>query len=329
MPNSKRLKVEEIEEIQLIGVDTKTQITTQSSPQHRHGKDLKLLHKGKEDKSRQQCSNAISGISKSSKQRKLIEVSKHDITRGSAESTNKKLHGIKEKTHRKAESCGTTKSNVTQSVKAKPFPVSSKASSLREILTREQSNKSVNVTTTRVKSSLYSSQFKQVQSTLHTGGMHNVSVENIKKRTPSALVQKNNAECLHVGKQCGSTVVGKRRQLFSGRDPLRSLNEKKGNTQHLAKEAGEASMHPINLGVKAEEGSHQLNEPSHHLVKTSMMERTMADSGQSYHPRFNPQQQNLELSMLEKEEPEPRELRRTCRIITPTSKVLILATNCT
>ena len=67
---------------------------------HKEGgpsKDLKVPAKIKEDKSKPLWSNSILGISKTSKKKQIIEVTKHDVSRGAMESTTRRIEGLNER----------------------------------------------------------------------------------------------------------------------------------------------------------------------------------------------------------------------------------------
>ena len=258
------------------------------------------------------------------------------------ESTTRRIEGLNEKArfHNRVES--TTKNNVAQNLKERPLFVN-KISSQKDTLTKERLHKSVNGKLTRLKPPV-----NQLQSNLHAGGippMHNSNIEGLNKRIPSVSVQKNGDEHSRVNKQRENSAAVKSKQPFPGRDPLRSLNEKKGVSQHQLKEIGECSTHPVHVTKKSEKGSYKSDE-AFHLVKENAMEM---GSDKSDNPPSDLSEQNLNQVVEKEKEPlisvgvnqkcsqkiaesdkgiigndesEIREPRRTCRKITPSSKVI-------
>ena len=293
--------------------------------------------KVKEDKSERLWSNSILGISKTSKKKQLIEVTKHDV------STTRRFEGPNEKArfHKKIEPI--TKNNAAQNIKERSLFMGNKTSSQKDTLTKERLHKSVNVKLTRLKPPV-----NQMQSNLHTGGippMHNSNMEGLNKRIPSLSVQKNGDEHSRLSKKHENSAAVKSKQPFPGRDPLRSLNEKKGVGQHQLKEIGECSTHPVLVSKKSEKGSYKSNE-TFHLIKENAMEM---GSDKSDNLPSDLSEQNLnrvvekekeplisvgvnqkcsqkiaenDKGIIGKDESDFREPRRTCRKITLSSKVI-------
>ena len=67
---------------------------------HKEGgpsKDLEVAAKVKEDKFKRLWFNSFLGISNTSKKKQIIEVTKHDVSRGAMESTTRRIEGLNER----------------------------------------------------------------------------------------------------------------------------------------------------------------------------------------------------------------------------------------
>ena len=67
---------------------------------HKEGgpsKDLEVPAKVKEDKFKRLWFNSFLGISNTSKKKQIIEITKHDVSRGAMESTTRRIEGLNER----------------------------------------------------------------------------------------------------------------------------------------------------------------------------------------------------------------------------------------